>query len=57
MQQVCADGFDDSSTMGPLIDRGALDKVSRHVADCVSKGATVLTGGRECRALNQGISN
>ena len=43
--------------MGPLIDRGALDKVSRHVADCVSKGATVLTGGRECQALNQGLFN
>eukprot|EP01036_Dinobryon_divergens_P029194 gene29194-38261_t len=31
------------------------EAVSRHVADCVSKGATVLTGGRECQALNQGM--
>ncbi len=31
---------------GPLIDAAALDKVERQVADAVSKGAAVLTGGR-----------
>ena len=54
-EQICGDGFDGNSTMGPLIDRVAVDKVSRHVADCVSKGATVLTGGMECHALNRGM--
>ena len=67
---VCADGFDRKSTLGPLIDRRALEKaltdclsqslsnvdvqVSKHVKDCVSKGAVVRTGGRECEALNRG---
>ncbi|MDR0593338.1 MAG: succinate-semialdehyde dehydrogenase (NADP(+)) [Bifidobacteriaceae bacterium] len=32
--------------MGPLISQGQLDKVVEHVDDAVSKGATVLTGGR-----------
>ncbi|MDR2373433.1 MAG: succinate-semialdehyde dehydrogenase (NADP(+)) [Bifidobacteriaceae bacterium] len=32
--------------MGPLISRDQLAKVERHVDDAVSKGATVLTGGR-----------
>ncbi len=31
---------------GPLINRAALDKVQSHVADALSKGATVLTGGK-----------
>jgi succinate-semialdehyde dehydrogenase/glutarate-semialdehyde dehydrogenase len=31
---------------GPLIDTPALEKVQRHVADAVAKGATVVTGGK-----------
>ncbi|WP_323119032.1 NAD-dependent succinate-semialdehyde dehydrogenase [Burkholderia alba] len=31
---------------GPLINEAALDKVERHVADALAKGARVLTGGK-----------
>jgi succinate-semialdehyde dehydrogenase/glutarate-semialdehyde dehydrogenase len=31
---------------GPLIDAAAIEKVEAHVADAVSKGARVLTGGK-----------
>jgi succinate-semialdehyde dehydrogenase/glutarate-semialdehyde dehydrogenase len=32
--------------MGTLISQSQLDKVNRHMADAVSKGVTVLTGGK-----------
>jgi acyl-CoA reductase-like NAD-dependent aldehyde dehydrogenase len=32
--------------IGPLINRGALDKVHAHVQEAASKGARILTGGR-----------
>ncbi len=38
-------GLDSSSTQGPLINRMALEKVERHVADATSKGAVVMVGG------------
>ena len=39
-------GFTPDTTQGPLIDRNALDKVQRLVADAVQKGAKVLMGGQ-----------
>ena len=42
---VTGDGFGDGVTVGPLIDEQGLAKVEDHVADAVSKGASVLTGG------------
>ncbi|GAA4231809.1 NAD-dependent succinate-semialdehyde dehydrogenase [Actinomadura meridiana] len=39
-------GATEGTTTGPLIDFGGLDKVERHVADAVKRGATVATGGR-----------
>ncbi len=39
-------GFDDGVTQGPLIDADALQKVETMVADAVSHGAKVLTGGK-----------
>lgn len=39
-------GTAEETQMGPLINTAALDKVTRHVADAVSKGAEVLTGGK-----------
>jgi succinate-semialdehyde dehydrogenase/glutarate-semialdehyde dehydrogenase len=39
-------GFAPGVEMGPLIDAQGLDKVERHVADLVDRGARVLTGGR-----------
>ena len=39
-------GFDEGVTLGPLIDMAAFEKVGEHVADAVSKGATILQGGK-----------
>jgi succinate-semialdehyde dehydrogenase / glutarate-semialdehyde dehydrogenase len=40
-----ADGFAEGVSVGPLIDEPALQKVERHVADAVERGAEVLVGG------------
>lgn len=42
---VPGNGFDEKVSLGPLIDRAALDKVENHIVDAVEKGATVTTGG------------
>ena len=39
-------GFESGVTQGPMIDDNAIAKIERHVADAVSKGAKVLTGGK-----------
>lgn len=39
-------GLDDGTQVGPLIDAAARSKVQRLVDDCLSRGATALTGGR-----------
>ena len=39
-------GFENNVQIGPLIDASGLAKVQSLVADAVSKGATVLTGGK-----------
>ena len=39
-------GMESGVTQGPLIDQGALEKVQRHIADAVSKGAKLVTGGK-----------
>jgi succinate-semialdehyde dehydrogenase/glutarate-semialdehyde dehydrogenase len=41
------DGFGDGVTTGPLIDENAVVKVKEHIADAVSKGAKIETGGKE----------
>ena len=38
-------GLDEGTTTGPLIDDKAVAKVKEHIADALSKGATLLTGG------------
>ena len=40
------DALEQEVDQGPLINEAAFRKVSDHVADALSKGATVLTGGR-----------
>ena len=35
--------------IGPMINARAVDKIERHVADAVAKGAKVVTGGRRLR--------
>ncbi|MEO8361817.1 MAG: NAD-dependent succinate-semialdehyde dehydrogenase [Vicinamibacteria bacterium] len=43
---VVGDGRDKGVDQGPLIDENAVTKVEAHIADAVSKGARVLTGGK-----------
>jgi len=38
-------GMDDGTTVGPLIDEAAIEKVEEHLADAVAGGAKVLIGG------------
>lgn len=44
-QLVVADGFAEGAQQGPLIDMAAVEKVEEHIADALSKGATVAVGG------------
>ncbi|MCL4352558.1 MAG: NAD-dependent succinate-semialdehyde dehydrogenase [Firmicutes bacterium] len=38
-------GLDPETQIGPLINHEGVDKVSRHIADAVQRGASVITGG------------
>lgn len=38
-------GLDSAATQGPLVNKAAVAKVHEHVADAVSKGAKIETGG------------
>ncbi len=40
------DGLEDGTALGPLIEPSAMDKVQEHLDDAMSKGASILTGGR-----------
>jgi len=44
------DGFEAGVDMGPLIDEAGLAKVEDHVADALSKGAELVTGGSRSNA-------
>ena len=39
-------GMESGITQGPLIEQAALEKVERHVADAISKGAKLVSGGK-----------
>lgn len=41
-----ADGFEEGSQIGPLINAKAVEKVLKHVNDATQKGATIMTGGK-----------
>jgi succinate-semialdehyde dehydrogenase / glutarate-semialdehyde dehydrogenase len=43
---VVGDGVEEGVTIGPLIDAHALKKVEEHVADALSRGARLATGGK-----------
>jgi succinate-semialdehyde dehydrogenase/glutarate-semialdehyde dehydrogenase len=45
-KMVVGDGFSPKSTLGPLITKEALEKVEKHVADAVDKGAKINLGGK-----------
>ena len=40
-------GMQAGITQGPLIETAALEKVKKHVADAISKGAKLVTGGKQ----------
>jgi succinate-semialdehyde dehydrogenase/glutarate-semialdehyde dehydrogenase len=40
------DGFSDGTALGPLIEPKAVTKVENHLADALSQGGTVITGGK-----------
>jgi len=40
------DGTEIGVTQGPLINMEAIDKVERHIADAVKRGAKIVTGGK-----------
>ncbi len=46
-------GMDDATSIGPLVDDGAIEKVDRQVKDAVEKGAKLLCGGH--RLLSNGL--
>ena len=41
-----ADGFEDGTDQGPLINEAAVIKIESHIKDAVSKGGKLLAGGR-----------
>lgn len=41
------DGMDPANSIGPLINRGAIDKVDRQVKDALESGATLHCGGHQ----------
>jgi succinate-semialdehyde dehydrogenase / glutarate-semialdehyde dehydrogenase len=43
---VLGSGLEPETTMGPLINESAVENVDEHVADAVSGGARLVTGGR-----------
>ncbi|MBL8250132.1 MAG: NADP-dependent succinate-semialdehyde dehydrogenase [Candidatus Competibacter sp.] len=45
-QLKVGNGLESGVMQGPLIDSAALEKVERHVADALARGAQVLAGGR-----------
>jgi acyl-CoA reductase-like NAD-dependent aldehyde dehydrogenase len=45
------DPLDESVTLGPLVDRGALEKVEAHVQDALLRGAHLECGGRRAPDL------
>jgi succinate-semialdehyde dehydrogenase / glutarate-semialdehyde dehydrogenase len=47
------DGMDPASTIGPLVNQAAVEKVDRQVKDAISQGATLHTGGN--RLLENGL--
>ncbi|QFT32527.1 Glutarate-semialdehyde dehydrogenase DavD [Labrenzia sp. THAF82] len=45
-QLKVGNGLEDGTTQGPLISEAALEKVATHVQDALSKGGTLLSGGK-----------
>lgn len=46
------DPLEETTTMGPLVDHAAREKVEAHVADALARGARLLCGGRRPAGLD-----
>lgn len=42
-------GMEDTTEIGPLVDKSALEKVEEHVQDALQKGAQLVTGGEQVK--------
>jgi hypothetical protein len=49
-------GFEPGALIGPLIDMKAVEQVEAHIADALTKGAKVFTGGKRA-ALGAPLSS
>jgi succinate-semialdehyde dehydrogenase/glutarate-semialdehyde dehydrogenase len=43
---IVGDGMDSKTTIGPLINSSAVEKVKQHISDALEKGANVYSGGK-----------
>lgn len=50
------DPFADDTTMGPLNNAAVAEKMDRHIADAVSRGAQVVAGGQRAAGLGSNLS-
>lgn len=48
-------GLEGESDIGPLVEEAAVQKVERHVADALAKGATLLSGGHRRSGLGSDL--
>ena len=46
-QMKVGNGFEEGVVQGPLIEPAAIDKVEKHLADAVKKGAKIVVGGKK----------
>ncbi|HWJ76627.1 MAG TPA: NAD-dependent succinate-semialdehyde dehydrogenase [Niallia sp.] len=44
---VVGNGLDPKVTIGPLINESAIEKTEKHVQDAITKGATIVSGGKK----------
>ncbi|WNF38561.1 NAD-dependent succinate-semialdehyde dehydrogenase [Bacillaceae bacterium IKA-2] len=51
-QLKIGNGLDDGTSIGPLIDKDAIEKVEEHITDAINKGALVLCGGKKAEVNN-----
>jgi len=51
-QLKVGDGFGEGTTVGPLIDANAVEKVQEHIEDAIKKGGEILYGGQTLTELN-----
>jgi succinate-semialdehyde dehydrogenase / glutarate-semialdehyde dehydrogenase len=43
---VLGDGLSEDTTIGPMINRAAIDKIQQHVDDATARGAAIVVGGK-----------